>query len=93
MVNLGQDLLLDCRAAIEAPSGGQLSFTWLFNLSTVQDKALYMANASLFVPHVTADDEGVYTCVVHFDGREVEVNASAEVVIACEGKDLFAFCD
>ena len=88
-IALGQDLVVDCRAVSEAPSGVQLTYTWLFNQSAVQSKALLMANASLFVPRVTQEDEGDYTCVVREEqegGQVMEVEATAQVVIACELK-------
>ena len=91
-VTLGQDLVVDCRAVSEVPSGGQLTYTWLFNQSAVQPRALLMANASLFVPRVGREDEGEYTCVVREDqgtGQVMEVQATAQVVIACELKVQF----
>ena len=91
-LTLGQDLVVDCRAISEVQSGGQLTYTWLFNQSAVQPRALLMANASLFVPSVGQEDEGEYTCVVREDqdtGQVTEVQATAQVVIACELKVQF----
>ena len=91
-MTLGQDLVVDCRAVSEGPSGGQLTYTWLFNQSAVQPKALLMANTSLFVPRVGQEEEGEYTCVVREAqgaGQATEVQATAQVVIACELKVQF----
>lgn len=83
-VLLGQNLLLSCDAAAEAPSGGALSYKWLFNQTTVQAKTAVFANASLFVPQIAREDAGQYTCVVTLqDGGVAEVmSATAEVVMA-----------
>ncbi|XP_025111745.1 hemicentin-1-like [Pomacea canaliculata] len=84
VVALSQDLVLDCQAAEEAPSGGSLKYTWLFNNSTLQTKVHFFANASLFVPRMTPQDAGNYSCTVMVDNQpqDKKISAAAQVILA-----------